>query len=76
MNTVIFDNPDRTVISESPQRVVKIAPILREARCETVSRTVDIVMTYTLEEFYYISPFQINKGLGEGPIYVIPNKTV
>lgn len=42
-----------------------------------VSRTVEITITYTKEEFYFVSPFQVGNETEEGPIWasVLNNMT-
>lgn len=76
MNTVLLEGTNRTAIAQSPLRSINVDPLFREIVTNNISRTVEITVTYTFEEFYYVSPFQLDTELGEGPIYVIPNQTV
>lgn len=69
MDTVILESNSRNVNVEIPLREVFVDSNDRMALLESNSRTVDVTMTYTLEEFYFISPFQSNFDIKEGTIW-------
>lgn len=69
MNTVKVEEPNRTVSFELNQRAAQVEDISRNVITEDILRTVDVTMTYTLEEFYIISIFQIGQELKEGPLW-------
>lgn len=69
MNTVSLEEINRTIYVQLPSRIVEVEPLLREVFVDSNTRTVDVTMTYTLEEFYFVTPFELVEELKEGAIW-------
>lgn len=76
MNTVSVEEPFKTVGVQFTQREVLNDPIYREVSVDDVFRSVDVTMTYTLEEFYIISPFHIYEELEEGALWSLESSSM
>lgn len=53
----------------TPHREVTIERFLREVDFHSPLRSVDVTMTYTFEEFYFVTPFQVDEDLKEGTLW-------
>jgi hypothetical protein len=69
VNTVKLEEINRTIDVQSPFRTIELESNLREVTIECPNRTVDITMTYTLEEFYFVTPFEVIDEIKEGSLW-------
>lgn len=66
---VEIEDNSRSVEMEHINRIVGIEENTRNVEVEFASRDVEVEMTYTIEEYNLITPFQLYPEEGEGVIW-------